>query len=239
MHALLGERLELLDAEEPIELVLAEVRRPGDLRVGGRDVRPRRVEAALTPTPSSPSAPSRPTIERSISSIVVAPHRPTSVSSSPRISSRYRTTPCLARRREPPRDRPAQQHGACAPSASALNTSRAAPHAAVEVDLEPALDRVDHLGQRVERRDRPVERSPAVVRHDDRVDAVVDRELRVLAGEDPLEHELHAGRDARAATPASARSGSTRSSAGCRARSPTRSRPARTAGRASRPRARS
>ena len=42
-------------------------------------------------------------------------------------------------------------------------------------------DRVAHLDERVERRDRAVDLAAAVVRDDDPVDAVLEREPRVLA----------------------------------------------------------
>src|SRR5687767_12201466 len=55
----------------------------------------------------------------------------------------------LAAGREPPRNGAAQEHGA-RPERQGLHDVAAAPDAAVEIDLDLAIDRVDHLGQRVE-----------------------------------------------------------------------------------------
>ena len=47
---------------------------------------------------------------------------------------------------------------------------------------------VDDAGQRVEGRDRAVDLPPAVVRHEDAVDPLVDRTARVVGVQHPLEH---------------------------------------------------
>ena len=52
-----------------------------------------------------------------------------------------------------------------------LDDVGARANAAVEQHLESIADRVDHRGERVERRDRPVDLATAVIRHDHRVDA--------------------------------------------------------------------
>ena len=63
-------------------------------------------------------------------------------------------------------------------------------------------DRLAHLDERVERGDRAVDLAPAVVRDDDPVDPVLEREHRVLA----REHALDEHRQRRPARAASARS---------------------------------
>jgi len=65
----------------------------------------------------------------------------------------------------------------------------AAPDAAVEENGDPAVDRLRHAGQRVERADRSVDLAPAVVRDDDPVHARVDRSPRVVGMHDALEHD--------------------------------------------------
>ena len=64
-----------------------------------------------------------------------------------------------------------------APSASAIDDVGAAPYAAVEIDLGAVADGFDDLGKRLERRDRAVELTPAVVRDDDARGAVLAREV--------------------------------------------------------------
>ena len=66
---------------------------------------------------------------------------------------------------------------------------RPAPDPAVEVDLRPALDRVDDLLQHLDARRGPVQLAAAVVRHPDGVRTVIDREPGILGREDPLEDQ--------------------------------------------------
>ena len=89
----------------------------------------------------------------------------------------------LACRREAEDRRAAGEHRACA-QRERLGDVGAAADAAVEIDLDPSGDRVDHLRQRVERRRSSVELAAAVVRDDDRRRAVLDRQLGVLGGDD-------------------------------------------------------
>ncbi len=63
-----------------------------------------------------------------------------------------------------------------------LDDVRAAPDAAVDEHLDPAVDGVDDLGQRVDRRGDAVELPAAVVRDDDPRRAVLAGEPRVLGG---------------------------------------------------------
>ncbi len=68
----------------------------------------------------------------------------------------------------------------------------AAANAAVADHLDPAADRVDDLGQLVERRAAAVELPSAMVRHHDRRRADIDRALRILDRHDALQTELPA-----------------------------------------------
>ena len=68
---------------------------------------------------------------------------------------------------EPPERRAAGEHGARA-ERERLDDVGAAADAAVDQHLDAAVDRLDHLGQRVDRRRDAVELAAAVVRDDDR-----------------------------------------------------------------------
>ena len=113
---------------------------------------------------------------------------------------------------KPPLDRPTDEHGARA-EGQRLEHVGAAADAAVEVDLArrpPASATTGNdLGQRVERRDRAVHLSAAVVGDDHRVGPVLRREPRVVAADDALEHDRQR-RERRAATRATATSASAR-----------------------------
>ena len=65
----------------------------------------------------------------------------------------------------------------------------ARPDAAVDVDLCPVGDGVDHRGQRLQRCDGPVELASAMVRHHDAVRSRVDDGPGIGGGEDALDHE--------------------------------------------------
>ena len=71
----------------------------------------------------------------------------------------------------------------------ALTTSVPRVIAAVDHDLGAPADRLDHLGQHVDRADPLVELAPAMVRHIDAIDPVIDRDLGVLGGGDALEDD--------------------------------------------------
>src|SRR4029077_20701512 len=71
---------------------------------------------------------------------------------------------------------------------------RPSPNPTVDIDLAPPGDGLDHLRQRVERGPRTVELPAADVRDDDSVDAVLDRERRMLARHDPLQEQRHPAR---------------------------------------------
>src|SRR5207249_10013250 len=90
--------------------------------------------------------------------------------------------------REAPEDRTPDEHGARA-ERERLQDVRPAPDAAIDQDLDPTRDLVEHLGQGVEAGLRPVELAPAMVRDDDGGDTVLDRKMRVLGGHDALEDE--------------------------------------------------
>src|SRR5690349_20390640 len=65
----------------------------------------------------------------------------------------------------------------------------AAADPAVDDDPRPPADRVDDLRQHLERAAAMVELTAAVVRDVDDLDAVLDREARVLVRRDPLEDQ--------------------------------------------------
>ena len=72
----------------------------------------------------------------------------------------------------------------------------AAPDAAVEQHLQPVADRVDDVGQRLDRRHRSVELAAAVVRDDDPGGAVLGGQDGVLGVEDALDDDGNrSGRD--------------------------------------------
>ncbi len=66
-------------------------------------------------------------------------------------------------------------------------TARADP--GVEEHGHPAVDRLDDWTERVERRDRPVDLTPTVIRDDDAVDVVLDGKPGVAWALDPLEQD--------------------------------------------------
>ena len=76
-----------------------------------------------------------------------------------------------------------------APSAMALITFGAAAYSAVQQHFHATTDRVDDVRQRADRRDRGVELTAAVVRHDDAGHSVVDRAGGVVASYDALEED--------------------------------------------------
>ncbi len=93
---------------------------------------------------------------------------------------------------EPPEHRAPGQRRAGA-EREGLDDVGAAPDAAVDEHLDAAVDRLDHLGQDVDRRRDPVELAPAVVGDDDPRGAVLAREHGVLAGQHALDEQRHAG----------------------------------------------
>ena len=111
--------------------------------------------------------------------------QPTSCSASS-ISARSSSSTCrdalLAADGEAPERRAADEHGAGA-ERERLDDVGAAADAAVDEHLDPTVDRLDDLGQRVDRRGDAVELPAAVVRDDDPGGAVLAREPRVLGGE--------------------------------------------------------
>ena len=111
---------------------------------------------------------------------------PTSISL--RKISSTRATPASPPSGEAGGDRPGDERRLRA-ERERLQHVGAAPDAAVDVDLAAPGDRLDDLGQRVERRRDPVELPAAVIRDDDPGRAVLDREQRVLARQQPLQHD--------------------------------------------------
>ena len=93
---------------------------------------------------------------------------------------------------EAPQRRAAGEHRARA-EGERLDDVAAAPDAAVDEHLDPAVDRLDDLGQRVDRRRDAVELPAAVVRDDDPGGAVLARELRVLGRQHALDEQRQAG----------------------------------------------
>src|SRR3990172_8509342 len=68
----------------------------------------------------------------------------------------------------------------------------AAPESAVDEDRDASAHGLHHLGERFDGAAGALLPSPAVVRDDDSVGAAFDGELRILAGHDALEEDLHA-----------------------------------------------
>ena len=100
---------------------------------------------------------------------------------------------------EAPERRAAGEHGARA-EGERLDDVRAAADAAVDEHLDAAVDRLDDLGQRVDRRRDAVELPAAVVRDDDRRRAVLAREPRVLGREHALDEDRQPGLAAKRST---------------------------------------
>ena len=98
-------------------------------------------------------------------------------------------------RRRPGRRRPAPSSTGRpistprAPSASAIAMSSPRRTPPSTQTSSPAVDRGDDLGEHVDAGRDAIELARAVVADDDAVDAVLDREPRVLGGEDALEHD--------------------------------------------------
>ena len=118
----------------------------------------------------------------------VHPSRPSASAISSRSSS---STPCdtrLAADCEAGGDRPADERRPCA-EGQRLDHVGAAPEAAVDVDLAAPSAASTTSGSASSRGGHPVELAAAVVRDPDPVDAVLDREHRVLARHDPLQDE--------------------------------------------------
>lgn len=77
-----------------------------------------------------------------------------------------------------------------------LEDISAVPDPAVDVHGDALVHGGNDLGKRIERRQRAVELPPAVVRHDDPVDVVLQREPCVFRGRDPFHPDLHRRGDA-------------------------------------------
>src|SRR5262249_42726555 len=65
----------------------------------------------------------------------------------------------------------------------------APPHPTIHPHFQPTCGRLYDAGESIERRDGPVEHPSAVVRDNDRVDAVLSREPSVLRCEKSLQYE--------------------------------------------------
>ena len=130
---------------------------------------------------------------------------------SARRSSSTRRAPRLAARREAPERRPADEHRVGAERQGDRDVGAAAD-AAVDQHRGAAGDRVDDLRQGVGGGRRAVELAAAVVGDDDAGGAVLDRERRVLGGQDALDQDRQRalGGERREVAPsrASGRSGS-------------------------------
>src|SRR5687768_14878452 len=87
---------------------------------------------------------------------------------------------------EAPELRPADEAGLGA-ERERLDDIAAAAHAAVDEDRDAPFDGRDNVGQSVDRRRRTVELAAAMVRHDEPVNAVIDRRLRLLGMKNALE----------------------------------------------------
>src|SRR5215510_184423 len=97
----------------------------------------------------------------------------------------------LAEGTEPPEIRPADADSAGA-HAQRFHNVGAAAEAGIDQHRHRPRDLHD-LRQRLDRRRSAVVAAPAMVRHDDAVDASLGRELGILPGDDALEHHLHLG----------------------------------------------
>ena len=134
----------------------------------------------------------RTTSSRPISATVRQPVSAIAFSTSARKMSEHTRDAVLALRRETPGGRPAH-HDRGRAERDRLQHVGPSPHAAVHQDRDAPVDRLDHLGQRVERRRARIELPPTVVRHHDRLGAVLDRQPRVLGREDPLHQDREPG----------------------------------------------
>ena len=83
----------------------------------------------------------------------------------------------------------AADHAAVRAERDRLHDVAAPPHAAVADDRDGVADGVDHRRDEFDGRRRAVELAAAVVRQGDAVDAVLDREHRVVDGLDALDHD--------------------------------------------------
>ena len=97
--------------------------------------------------------------------------------------------PGLAKGGQPPDVRPSDANASGA-EGKGLEDIGAPPESAVDENRQLALDPVDDFREALDRASHTLLRSPAVVRHDDPVDAVPYSELRVLTRLDALEHEF-------------------------------------------------
>jgi len=70
-----------------------------------------------------------------------------------------------------------------------LEHVRSTSKAAVDQDRDPTSDCGHDLGQSIDAREPVVLRSAAVIRDHDRVGSVLDAAIRILAGQDSLDHE--------------------------------------------------
>ena len=187
-HRRQPERVERDQAERVVD-------RRADVPVGGREQRARAVDASQRRLAWVPlghqGRESRPgadvlgsdLVRRRGSRAGPAPARP------PRAGSRARRGRPARRRRRAPRAARGRRarRARRAPSAVTTSVPRRIPPS-ISTSQRPG-DRVDHLGQDLERRRDPVELAPAVVGDDHRRRPVLDRERRVRARLHALEHD--------------------------------------------------
>ena len=112
------------------------------------------------------------------------------VASSSRKSSRTSPRTFLPAGGETPERHPAGEHGLRAEGERRGHVG-AAPDAAVEQHLQPVADRVDDVGQRLDRRHRSVELAATVIRDDDAGSPVLRGQDGILAVEDALDDDGH------------------------------------------------
>ena len=101
----------------------------------------------------------------------------------------------LTGRRQGIQEGPADEDGAGA-KGERRDDVRAAPHAAVEIDLCPSLDRLDDRLEGIDGRRHAVELASAVVGDDDRGRPVLDGQPRVVGREETLDHQRQRGQRA-------------------------------------------
>ncbi len=111
-------------------------------------------------------------------------------SSSARKMRRTSTTPSSPATARPQHVGRRDQHGVRA-ERERLEDVRPATEPTVDEYRHPTRDCLDDLGEHGDRRMDRIELTPAVVRHDDRVDAGLDGEQRVLGGQEPLHQQRH------------------------------------------------
>ena len=133
--------------------------------------------------------PTRTSSRRSSSAIVGTPSRPISRSISSRKMSSARLAPSLPGGGHPVERGAADEHRVGAEH-HRLQDVGAAPEAAIDDQRDPVADGAARLGQDVDRRHRPVELAPAMVRDRDRIGADLGGALDIAHRQQSLDDQL-------------------------------------------------